>query len=248
MVVISFMLLWFFSQKGDNRLPKNSDNPPLHSQDDGNKSADSVSGIKVIKNKDEGGGAEGGAGYQGQEIPSEKNNLGPFVKIHQLKAVEGPAMMTEPSGLPGERPYTLEVFSGSTPAVIQTELKRLQDKGMESLFVSEVGSDHLAPRWNIYLGNFPSEDDALKSTWHASVPEAHVRCLPYALLLALPEKAGNVEGVRKTLEADGYYPWSERMEDGQYHLFLGAYSSRKEAMSWVRELQQEGIATVVVRK
>ncbi len=270
-VVIGFMFLWFFSWRNDGKItahskgggntivnsvsgtqekisPANSDQAPRYFHNDGDNSADSVSGIKVIKKDDEGVPTASGAGDQGQEIPDEKNNSGPSIKIHQMKEVEGYVMMAGPSVLPGDRPYTLQVFSGSTPAVIQTELKRLQDKGMEPLFVSEVGTDHMAPRWNIYLGNFSSEEDALKSIWIASVPEDNVRCLPYALLLTIPETTGSIEGLQKTLEADGYYPWSERLEDGQFRLFLGAYSSRKEAMSWVRELQQEGIAAVVVRK
>lgn len=277
-LIIGFMFLWVLSLKMENVSPANGDQAtlpsrskgnevtdsvfstqstipaanndqlPLYSQGDGELNADLVSGINTIKQDNGGRTSENGIGYQGKGTSSEKDTIGSSIKIHQMKAVDESVITADSSTQPGEKPYTLELFSGSTPSVTQTEFKRLQDKGMNPLFISEVATDHLAPRWNIYLGNFLSEEDARKSPWLVSVPEATVRRLPYSLLLVTPEKTGGIEGLQKILEADGYSPWLERLENGQHRLLLGAYSSRKEALSLMRELQQEGIAAVVVRR
>ncbi|MBU1565048.1 MAG: SPOR domain-containing protein [Proteobacteria bacterium] len=185
---------------------------------------------------------------QTKDTPIGENTLDSRIKIHQMTAVNSSDWATEASILPGEKPYTLEVFSGSTLADIETELRRLKDKGLAPLFISEVGSSRIVAQWSICLGNFPSLQDAQNSVLMNKVPQAEVRFLPYSLLLSLATIKEDAERLQKTLEVDGYHPWLERLENGQYRLLMGAYSRRKEAVLRVQELREEGIAASVVRK
>lgn len=168
------------------------------------------------------------------------------IAIHQMTTAD--SLDAEPIILPGEKPYTLEIFGGSNPAGIEVELKRLRDQGLAPLFISEVGTDRMVTRWNICAGSFASKEDARRTSWLDKVPGAQVRYLPYTLLLSLSSKEEDMNKLQKTLEVDGYHPWLERLKDGQYRLLMGAYSSKKEAQARIRDLREEGIVAAVVRR
>lgn len=177
-----------------------------------------------------------------EDIPDQR------IKIHQLTTDDSYDPETESTVLPGETPYTLIVYSSPRLADMKNELKRLRDQGLTPLYVAEAVSDSGETGWNICLGSFVSGEDARKSIWFARFPRAEVRFLPYTLLLSLAERAEDTDGLRKTLEVDGYHPWLEPWDNGQYRLLLGAYPTRKEADLRIRELQKEGVTAIVVKK
>ncbi len=249
-LLISLIFLWDRSQNNDNPfLPKDRkmSRQPLSSMDE---RRDLVSSTTVTPKEN----SESEKPDERFRTPTQDSFIGEDnperrIKIHQMTAVNSSGIMeTESSILPGERPFTLEVFSSSTLADIETELKRLRDKGLAPLFISEAGPNRIVTQWNICLGNFSTKQDAQNSTWFSKVPKAEVRFLPYSLLLSLATNKEEVDRLRKTLEVDGYHPWLERLENGQYRLLMGAYSSRKEAVLRIQELREEGIAASIVRK
>lgn len=185
---------------------------------------------------------------QVQAFSSAEENMDQRIKIRQMTTDDSYETTTESPVAVGEAPYTLEVYSSSTPAEVDAELKRLGDLGLAPLFVAEAGSDRVISRWSICLGNFASPEDARQSTWFGKVPEAKVRFLPYTLLLSLVGKAEDADRLRKIMEVDGYKPWLERLDNGQCRLLMGAYPTRKDADLRARELQQEGITAIVVKK
>lgn len=248
-LLLSVILLWESPLNSYERsLPEDgkSDHQALGGR---NGSEDSLVSAAVATNgHKESGNQRGPIGNQVQDVSTGEEISDQRIMIRQLTIDDLSDSTTESKVLPGETPYTLEVFSSSKPADIETELKRLRDKGFAPLFISEAGSDRVVTRWSICLGSFASRDDAQKSTWFSKVPGTKVCFLPYTLLLSLTAKAEDSDGLRKTLEVDGYHPWLERLENGQYRLLMGIYPTRKAANLRVRELQEEGITAVVVKK
>jgi general secretion pathway protein A len=244
-LVMSLIFLWGRPQgSGNPALSKDTDH---QSQSGRNESRDYASNaVATAKGNEEAEKREDRFKNQVQGITVGENNPDRRIAIHQLTTTD--SMMTQPIIFPGEKPYTLEVFSGSTPSVIEIELKRLRDQGLAPLFISETGTDRMVTGWNICLGSFSSKEDAQKSSWLGKAPEAQVRYLPYTLLLSLSTKEESMNELQKTLEIDGYHPWLERLEKGQYRLLMGAYPSKIEAQSRARDLREEGIVAAVVRR
>ena len=170
------------------------------------------------------------------------------LEIHQLEAFGDGRLGENVRIEQGERPFSLIVSTGNTFAEISEKIMQFRARDLQSLYVVEEKNNRHISRWSIGSGSFASEQEALKSSIRSVFPDAVVKYYPYSVLISKTDTREDVEEIEKMLLADGYFPWIEKSSNGQFRLLLGVYPTRVAALLRVREIRQEGIRAIVVRK
>ncbi len=170
------------------------------------------------------------------------------LEIHQLEAFGDGGYGENVRIEQGERPFSLIVSTGNTFAELSDKISQFRARNLKPLYLVEEKNNQQISSWSIGTGSFVSEREALNSSIRSIFPDAVVKYYPYSVLISKADTRDEVEEIEKMLLADGYFPWIEKSSKGPFRLLLGVYPAKVAALLRVREIRQEGIRAMVVRK
>ena len=138
-------------------------------------------------------------------------------------------------------PYSIQVCSYPSQEKAKKALEQLKRAGL-SPYLNKVDLGDKDVWWRVYEGYYNTQEDAVKIKKKHKLANATIIKTPYANLIGVFSSETEMGDIIKQLEDNGYhYPYSIKNENDSLKLFVGAFSTMKEAEQQNLSLQSDGI-------
>ncbi len=144
-------------------------------------------------------------------------------------------------------PFSLRSSSYQQQERAFPEISEIKQMGLTPYLVKADLGD-LGTLWRIYIGFYPTEEEAKKIKTTYKLANATVQKTDYACQVG--EFSNETDGMNMfaKLKQSGYFPYAIQKGRNLFRLYLGAYEKRSEAEALQQELQKKGIKSQVVKR
>jgi len=158
----------------------------------------------------------------------------------------------EPVSAGTREPFPVHPFSLRSSSYQQQErafpeISEIKQMGLTPYLVKADLGD-LGTMWRIYIGFYPTEEDAKKIKVTYKLVNATVQKTDYACQVGEFSKITDGMNMFERLKQSGYFPYAIQKGRNLFRLYLGAYEKRSEAEALQQELQKKGVKSQVVKR
>jgi type II secretory pathway predicted ATPase ExeA/cell division protein FtsN len=143
-----------------------------------------------------------------------------------------------------EYPYTIQFSCNRSLEGAQTDMVTLQKKGLSPYRV-RVNFKDRGWWWVVYSGYYQSQSEALKDKELYKLTDALIVKTPYANLIGSYSTEDEMQDMLSRLKQSGYHPYVIPTERGLLRLYVGGFTTKKEAEDLNQKLAAEGFSSTV---
>ena len=150
---------------------------------------------------------------------------------------------------PGSLKYPYSVYLGSFKAAdaVKKAMSEYYEKGL-SPYWAKVDLGEKGVWFRFFTGYFHTKEEAEKFIRDRNIQGASPGITRYANLIGIYSSDSEVEGIKKTLESAGFYPYVIKGPSGNNYLYSGAFDRREYAEKERMILASKGITSTTTER